>query len=134
MKPEFPLDKRRLLQAAAAWSAMAAATGTARAAAPARDLSGVTLRVGTYKGLWRPLLTASGQANTPYKIDWRELNNGVLHIEAINGDALDLGSGSEIPPVAERRSCESTRVRETRARMGTHRRAGNRSTDRGLAG
>lgn len=27
----------------------------------------------------------------------RELNNGVLQIEAINGDALDLGSGSEIP-------------------------------------
>jgi sulfonate transport system substrate-binding protein len=61
------------------------------------DLSKVTLRIGTYKGLWRPLIAASGQGQTPYRIEWRELNNGVLHIEAINGDALDLGSGSEIP-------------------------------------
>ena len=81
----------------------------AQAAAPARDLRGVTLRVGTYKGLWRPLLQASGQADTPYKIDWRELNNGVLHIEAINGDALDLGSGSEIPPVFAARQKSSVR-------------------------
>lgn len=88
----------------AAWgtTAAAASAGTAAWAAPAPagfDLGGVTLRVGTYKGLWRPLLQASGQADTPYRIDWRELNNGVLHIEAIHGDALDLGSGSEIPAV-----------------------------------
>lgn len=66
-------------------------------AATTADLSSVTLRVGTYKGNWRALLTAAKLTNTPYKLDWRELNNGVLHIEAINGDALDLGSGSEIP-------------------------------------
>ncbi|MEJ8858510.1 ABC transporter substrate-binding protein [Variovorax robiniae] len=93
-------NRREWLQAAAALGA-AGLGATAAQAAPSQrqDLSGVTLRVGTYKGLWRPLLTASGQADTPYKIDWRELNNGVLHIEAINGDALDLGSGSEIPAV-----------------------------------
>ncbi|MEJ8845632.1 ABC transporter substrate-binding protein [Variovorax rhizosphaerae] len=93
-------NRREWLQAAAAFGA-AGLGATAAQAAPSQrqDLSGVTLRVGTYKGLWRPLLTASGQADTPYKIDWRELNNGVLHIEAINGDALDLGSGSEIPAV-----------------------------------
>ncbi|QOF80139.1 ABC transporter substrate-binding protein [Variovorax sp. 38R] len=111
MTPDFPLDRRRLLQAAAAWGV--AASGVAQAAAPSRDpsnLSGVTLRVATYKGLWRPLLTASGQADTPYKIDWRELNNGVLHIEAINGDALDLGSGSEIPPVFAARQKSSVRL------------------------
>ncbi|WP_447773461.1 ABC transporter substrate-binding protein [Variovorax boronicumulans] len=111
MTPDFPLDRRRLLQAAAAWGV--AASGVAQAAALPRDpsnLSGVTLRVGTYKGLWRPLLTASGQADTPYKIDWRELNNGVLHIEAINGDALDLGSGSEIPPVFAARQKSSVRL------------------------
>ncbi|MFM9926043.1 ABC transporter substrate-binding protein [Variovorax sp. H27-G14] len=109
MKSDFSLDRRRLLQAAAAL----AASGTAawsQAAAPAPDLSGVTLRVGTYKGLWRPLLTAAGQADTPYKIDWRELNNGVLHIEAINGDALDLGSGSEIPPVFAARQKSSVKL------------------------
>ena len=93
------LTRREWLQAAAALGA--AGLGATQAASPtsSQDLSGVTLRVGTYKGLWRPLLQASGQANTPYKLDWREFNNGVLHIEAINGDALDLGSGSEIPAV-----------------------------------
>jgi sulfonate transport system substrate-binding protein len=103
MNPFHP-DRRAWLQAMAAWgtTAAAASAGTAAwaASSPAGpDLGGVTLRVGTYKGLWRPLLQASGQADTPYRIDWRELNNGVLHIEAIHGDALDLGSGSEIPAV-----------------------------------
>lgn len=61
------------------------------------DLNGTTLRVAYYKGGWRQLLQAAGEENTPYKVEWKELNNGVLHIEALNGDALDLGSGSEIP-------------------------------------
>lgn len=93
------LNRRHLLQTglgAAAWAATAGVS--ALAASPgAPDLSKVTLRIGTYKGLWRALIAASGQGNTPYRIEWRELNNGVLHIEALNGDALDLGSGSEIP-------------------------------------
>ncbi|MBP6903365.1 MAG: ABC transporter substrate-binding protein [Burkholderiaceae bacterium] len=71
--------------------------GGALAQARPADLSQVTLRIGTYKGNWRALLAAAKLTETPYKIDWRELNNGVLHIEALNGDALDLGSGSEIP-------------------------------------
>jgi sulfonate transport system substrate-binding protein len=66
-------------------------------------LTGVTLRVGTYKGLWRALLSASRLGGTAYKIEWHELNNGVLHMEAINADALDLGSGSEIPPLSAAR-------------------------------
>ena len=86
-------------------AALLGASGAALAATPAKatgtvsaaDLAGVTLRIGTYKGNWRALLTAAQLLDAPYKIDWRELNNGVLHIEAINGDALDLGSGSEIP-------------------------------------
>lgn len=91
-------SRRRWLQSAAAAAGFGALGPRAGAAAPtAADLSGLTLRIGTYKGLWRPLIEASGQGRTPYKVDWRELNNGVLHIEAIQGDALDLGSGSEIP-------------------------------------
>lgn len=86
----FPLSRRAVLAAAAGL-----VTAPALAATP--DLKGVTLRIGTYKGLWRPLLQSSGLADTPYTIDWKELNNGVLHIEALNGDALDVGSGSEIP-------------------------------------
>jgi sulfonate transport system substrate-binding protein len=96
--PTFP--RRHVLLGALAASAStiggpAFAASTTAAGAP--DLSKVTLRIGTYKGLWRALINAAGQAQTPYRIEWHELNNGVLHIEAINGDALDLGSGSEIP-------------------------------------
>ena len=100
-------SRRRWLQSAGAATALGAASTLVRAAAP--DLSGLTLRIGTYKGLWRPLIEASGQGRTPYRIDWRELNNGVLHIEAIQGDALDLGSGSEIPAVFAAR--QKARVR-----------------------
>jgi sulfonate transport system substrate-binding protein len=89
-------SRRQWLQAAGTAAAFGAASRWTQAAG-STDLSGLTLRIGTYKGLWRPLIEASGQGRTPYKIDWRELNNGVLHIEAIQGDALDLGSGSEIP-------------------------------------
>lgn len=90
-------SRRTLLRAGLGAAALATLGAPALAAGPAPDLSKVTLRIATYKGLWRPLLAASGQGQTPYRIEWRELNNGVLHIEAINGDALDLGSGSEIP-------------------------------------
>jgi sulfonate transport system substrate-binding protein len=98
--PSDTWSRRTWLQGAAATAIGAGLPFSAHAASPASpatDLSGLTLRVAVYKGVWRPLLQAAGEANTPYKIDWRELNNGVLHIEAINGDALDIGSGSEIP-------------------------------------
>jgi len=93
-------SRRTWLQGVAATAIGAGLPLVAQAAAPAApatDLSGLTLRVAVYKGVWRALLQAAGEADAPYKIDWRELNNGVLHIEAINGDALDVGSGSEIP-------------------------------------
>ncbi len=101
-KNQSGIDRRSLVKGALAGglgSALLGLPGFSKNshAATSADLSGVTLRVGTYKGNWRALLTAAKLTNTPYKLDWRELNNGVLHIEAINGDALDLGSGSEIP-------------------------------------
>ncbi|WP_295550182.1 ABC transporter substrate-binding protein [uncultured Pseudacidovorax sp.] len=101
--PTFRATRRRLLQAAALAPAAAFA-------ATSNDLAGITLRVGTYKGNWRALLDAAGLQQAPYRIDWRELNNGVLHIEAINGDALDLGSGSEIPPVFAARQKANLRL------------------------
>ena len=95
MAPRPSPTRRRLLIGTAATLAL---PGLASAAAPPpRDLAGVTLRIGTYKGNWRALLAAAQLGDAPYTIDWRELNNGLLHIEALNGDALDLGSGSEIP-------------------------------------
>lgn len=89
--------RRALLLGALAGTFTARVGAAPAAATSAPDLARVTLRIGTYKGNWRALLNAAQLADTPYRIEWRELNNGVLHIEALNGDALDLGSGSEIP-------------------------------------
>ncbi|MDD2546089.1 MAG: ABC transporter substrate-binding protein [Burkholderiaceae bacterium] len=102
--PDSAFARRRLLQGAGAAALWGAGLPAAWAQNRAAGLAGTTLRVATYKGNWRALLQAAGLANTPYKIEWKELNNGVLHIEALNGDALDLGSGSEIPPVFAARS------------------------------
>lgn len=89
------MSRRRLLQAGAGLGLYGLlGPGSARAAAQA-DLSGVTLRIAFYKGLHKTLLETAGLAATPYKIDWKEFNSGVQHIEGINVDALDLGSGSE---------------------------------------
>jgi len=96
MPPSLPSPGRRRALLATASAALLGSPAVSRAAT---DLSKLTLRIATYKGNWRALLVAAQLTDTPYTIDWRELNNGVLHIEAINGDALDLGSGSEIPGV-----------------------------------
>jgi sulfonate transport system substrate-binding protein len=80
---------------------IAAAIGVfgAAEAADVPDLSRVTINVAYYKGLHKTLLEAAGLANTPYRIEWKEFNSGVQHIEGINAGSLDFGSGSEIPPV-----------------------------------
>lgn len=92
--PVLP-GRRRIVFGAAASSLL----GVPWVARAALDLSKSSLRIATYKGNWRALLLAAQMTDTPYAIDWRDLNSGVLHIEAINGDALDVGSGSEIPAV-----------------------------------
>lgn len=60
-------QRRALLQRSLAAGAAAALglPALARPSAAGPDLSGVTLRIGTYKGLWRPLISAAGLANTP---------------------------------------------------------------------
>jgi sulfonate transport system substrate-binding protein len=74
------------------------------------NLRGVTLRAATYKGGHKTLLEAAGLAQTPYQIDWKEFNSGVQHIESINADALDFGSGSEIPAVFAAKAKASVKV------------------------
>ncbi|TKC78836.1 ABC transporter substrate-binding protein [Trinickia terrae] len=114
----FSANRRRLLALGAALAASPLGERIALASTapePAAELAGVTLRVATYKGGWPPLLAAAGLADTPYKIEWHELNNGLLHIEAINADALDIGSGSEIPAVfAARRKASVKFIARTR--------------------
>jgi sulfonate transport system substrate-binding protein len=68
-------------------------------AAKAADLSGVTLRVATYKGQDAILLPAAHQQDTPYRVAYAEFAGGNLIVEAMNAGAIDLGSWSEIPLV-----------------------------------
>jgi sulfonate transport system substrate-binding protein len=67
--------------------------------AQARDLSHVTLRVATFRGQDQTVLPGTGLDTFPYKVVWSEFAAGNLITQAINADALDLGSWSEIPLV-----------------------------------
>ena len=83
------LSRRGVLTGAAALAACA----------PKPAAGTTTLRVATYKGGLQPLLTAAGLADAPYKIAWSEFAGGNLIAEAIDADAIDIGSMSEIPPI-----------------------------------
>jgi sulfonate transport system substrate-binding protein len=76
-------------------------TGAAALAACAPKPGGraTILRVATYKGGLQPLLTAAGLDQAPYRIAWSEFGSGNLIAEAIDADAIDVGSMSEIPPI-----------------------------------
>ena len=103
------VGRRALVVAGLATATLGGGPLAAAGAGKGADLHGVTLRVGTYKGNWRALLAAAQLPATPYSVDWRELNNGTLHIEAIAADALDLGFGSEIPALFAARQQASVR-------------------------
>ncbi len=61
------------------------------------DLSGVTIRAGTFKGQDQLLLATAGLNQTPYTVEYHEFNSGQLEVEAMNAGALDYGGWSEIP-------------------------------------
>lgn len=65
----------------------------------AADLSSVTLRVASFRGMDSTLIPAMGLADFPYKIEFSEFNSGNLIAQAINANAIDLGGWSEIPLV-----------------------------------
>ena len=67
--------------------------------AQARDLSGVTLRIGTFRGFDQTILPGTGLDKFPYKVAYSEFSAGNLITQAINADALDTGTWSEIPLV-----------------------------------
>lgn len=98
MNQSFLAHRRRLLQLGTLAPVVGLIPGrsSARQVAASQDALGVvTLRVAFYKGLHKTLLETAGLADTPYRIDWKEFNSGVQHLEGINADALDVGSGSE---------------------------------------
>jgi sulfonate transport system substrate-binding protein len=93
---KFRLNRRTALGlGAGGLISLAQAPFAARANRP--DLSGVTLRVGTFRGQDQTFLPAAGQAETPYKVEYHEFNSGQVIAEAMNAGALDFGGWSEIP-------------------------------------
>jgi len=87
--------RRRLLGAGLAGLAALAVPKRGRAVAP--DLSGVRLRVATFKGFDETILPLAGLSNTPYTVEYHEFNSGQLEAEAMNAGAIDFGGWSEIP-------------------------------------
>ncbi|MGI4748056.1 MAG: ABC transporter substrate-binding protein [Janthinobacterium lividum] len=91
------LTRRLVLQAGAALAASGLIPPDARAAG--RDLSGITLRIGTYRGMDQIILPGTGEDHTPYTTQFSEFTGGNLITQAMNADAVDIGNWSEIPLV-----------------------------------
>lgn len=64
------------------------------------DLSGVTLRVAAASAEnAQGLLEAAGLDDTPYQVDFTVMQGGNLVMEALAAGQIDLGTGSQIPPI-----------------------------------
>lgn len=83
----------------AASSTASAASGSASASGI--DLSGVTLRIAAASASnGHGLVQAAGLDDTPYKVDFTVMQGGNLVMEAMAAGQVDLGTGSQIPPLA----------------------------------
>ena len=81
-------------------ASISAASGSA-ASAGGIDLSGVTLRIAAASASnGHGLVQAAGLDDTPYKVDFTVLQGGNLVMEALAAGQIDLGTGSQIPPLA----------------------------------
>lgn len=64
------------------------------------DLSGVVLRVGGAEARnGQAVIAAAGLDKTPYKVEFHVMQGGNLVLEAMAANQLDLGTGSQIPPI-----------------------------------
>jgi sulfonate transport system substrate-binding protein len=81
-------------------AAPAADKATVPAAIPAKQLTGLTLRVGDQKAGLQALLKAAGELdNVPYKIAWSTFTAGPPLLEAVNAGAVDIGGVGNTPPI-----------------------------------
>ncbi len=68
--------------------------------AGSEDLSGVVLRIGAASGKnGQSIINAAGLQNTPYKVEFHVMQGGNLVLEAMAANQIDLGTGSQIPPI-----------------------------------
>ena len=65
------------------------------------DLSSVTLRIAAASASnGHGLVQAAGLDDTPYKVDFTVLQGGNLVMEALAAGQIELGTGSQIPPLS----------------------------------
>lgn len=65
------------------------------------DVSNVTLRIAAASGSnGHTVIEAAGLDDTPYKVDFTIMQGGNLVMEALAADQIDLGAGSQIPPIS----------------------------------
>jgi len=70
-----------------------------------QDLSKVVLTIGAAEGKnGQAMLEAAGLDKTPYKVEFHVMQGGNLVLEAMAAKQLDLGTGSQIPPIFASRS------------------------------
>ncbi len=92
--------------AAAALTACGGSSAASTAAASAAsasgiDLSGVTLHIAAASASnGHGLVQAAGLDDTPYKVDFTVLQGGNLVMEALAAGQIELGTGSQIPPLS----------------------------------
>ncbi|MBQ7943755.1 MAG: ABC transporter substrate-binding protein [Lachnospiraceae bacterium] len=65
------------------------------------DVSGVTLRIAAASGLnGHVVVEAAGLDDTPYNVEFTIMQGGNLVMEALAANQIDLGAGSQIPPLS----------------------------------
>ena len=98
-----------VLGAAAAAAALTACGGSSAASTAAAsaasasgiDLSGITLHIAAASASnGHGLVQAAGLDDTPYKVDFTVLQGGNLVMEALAAGQIELGTGSQIPPLS----------------------------------
>ena len=64
------------------------------------DFSGVVLRIAAAQGAnGQSIIEAAGLDKTPYKVEFHVMQGGNLVLEAMAANQIDLGTGSQIPPI-----------------------------------
>lgn len=65
------------------------------------DVSGVTLRIAAADGAnGHDVIAAAGLDDTPYKVEFSIFQGGNKVMEALAANQIDLGAGSQIPPLS----------------------------------
>lgn len=78
-----------------------ASTNTLANAEDGIDLSGVTLHIAAASASnGQGLIEAAGLDDTPYKVDFTVMQGGNLVMEALAAGQIELGTGSQIPPLS----------------------------------